>query len=268
VLRIGERVGQLGDPLIHAGVALHSLRAVDPAALSEVATAARGRLPVHLHIAEQQQEVADCVAHHGLRPVEWLLDEVAIDASWNLVHATQATPAELAGVQSTGAAIVICPSTEANLGDGVFDLPDWLGRGGAWSIGSDSHVTRSWQEELRLLEYSQRLALRQRNISARAGRRESTAAVLFEGALAGGPAASGRSLGGLRVGQRADFMVLDREAPSLLGVQDQQLLDALVFSTPHAGAMQVHVAGRAVKPLAQRPELADAMRGAMHALWR
>lgn len=189
VLRVGERIDQLSQPLVHSGVALHSLRAVDAAVLAEVAAAARGRMPVHIHIAEQQQEVADCIAQQGRRPVEWLLEQVALDARWNLVHATQATPAELAGVQSAGAAIVICPSTEANLGDGVFDLPDWLGRKGNWSIGSDSHVTRSWPEELRLLEYSQRLVLRQRNIAARAGRRDSTAAVLFDGALAGGSAA-------------------------------------------------------------------------------
>jgi formimidoylglutamate deiminase len=267
VLRIGEAIDGLGDPLVRAGVALHSLRAVDAGALAEVAQAARGRMPVHIHIAEQQQEVADCIAHHGRRPVEWLLENVALDASWNLVHATQATPTELAGVQRAGASILICPSTEANLGDGVFDLPDWLGRKGNWSIGSDSHVTRSWQEELRLLEYSQRLVLRQRNIAARSGRRESTAAVLFDGALAGGSAAAGRALGGLRVGQRADFMVIDRDAPALLGVPDAQLLDALVFSTPHAPVQQVHVAGRPVRPLAQRPELAQAMRQAMRELW-
>jgi formimidoylglutamate deiminase len=267
VLRIGEAIDGLGDPLVRAGVALHSLRAVDAGALAEVAKAARGRMPVHIHIAEQQQEVADCIAHHGRRPVEWLLENVALDARWNLVHATQATPAELAGVQGAGASIVICPSTEANLGDGVFDLPDWLGRQGNWSIGSDSHVTRSWQEELRLLEYSQRLVLRQRNIAARSGRRESTAAVLFDGALAGGSAAAGRARGGLRVGQRADFMAIDRDAPALLGVPDAQLLDALVFSTPHAPVQQVHVAGRPLPPLAQRPELAQAMRDAMRELW-
>ena len=267
VLRTGATIDRLRDPLVHSGVALHSLRAVDHAALTEVAAAARGRMPVHIHIAEQQQEVADCIAHHGRRPVEWLLEHVALDARWNLVHATQTTSSELAGVQEKGASIVICPSTEANLGDGVFDLPDWLARAGSWSIGSDSHVTRSWQEELRLLEYSQRLALRQRNIAAGFGQRESTAAVLFEGALAGGSAAAGRALGGLKAGERADFMVVDQDSPALLGVPDAHVLDALVFSTPHAGVRQVHVAGRPVRPLAAQPDLARAMRVAMQALW-
>ena len=268
VLRIGEGIDALGDPLLHAGVALHSLRAVDEAALEGVAAAARGRMPVHIHIAEQQQEVEDCIARHGRPPVEWLLDRVTLDTSWNLVHATQATSAELAGVQGTGASIVICPSTEANLGDGVFDLPDWLARQGSWSIGSDSHVTRCWQEELRLVEYSQRFALRRRNIAARSGGRESTAAVLFDGALAGGSAAAGRALGGLRAGERADFMVVDRDAPALPGVPDAQLLDALVFSTPHAAMRRVYVAGRAVCPLRDQPDLTQAMRVAMQALWQ
>ena len=268
VLGIVDSVTALRDACVHAGVALHSLRAVDAGALHDVAVAARGRMPVHIHIAEQQQEVQDCIAHHGVRPIEWLLRYAAPDERWNLVHATQATAAELAGVQAAGASIVVCPSTEANLGDGVFDLPTWLARKGSWSIGSDSHVTRSWQEELRLLEYSQRLVLRQRNIAARSGRRESSAAVLFEGALGGGSAAAGRPLGGLQAGQCADFMVVDRDAQALLGVPDAQLLDALVFSTPHAPVRQVHVAGRPVPALADRPELAREMRAAMQALWR
>jgi len=232
-----------GDGLLHCGVALHSLRAVPEAALHEVA-AARGGMPLHIHVAEQQQEVADCLAAHGQRPLEWLLARAPVDAGWNLVHATQSTPTELAAVQASGASIVICPTTEANLGDGIFDLAGWLGQGGCWSIGSDSHVSRSWPEELRLLEYSQRLQLRQRNIAARYGKCESSAGVLFEGALHGGTAASGLPLGGLAVGQRADFMVLDPQAPALLGLAPDHLLDALVFSSPSVPPAAVYVAGR------------------------
>jgi formimidoylglutamate deiminase len=267
VLRIGETVAALDDPLVRAGVALHSLRAVDREALLEVAAAARGRMPVHIHIAEQRQEVDDCIAARGRRPIEWLLEQAPLDAAWNLVHATQATGAELAGVHAAGASIVICPTTEANLGDGVFDLPTWSRLGGRWSIGSDSHVTRSWQEELRLLEYSQRLTLRQRNIAALATGGESSAAVLFEAALAGGSPATGRALGGLRVGQRADFMVLDAQSPALLGMPGDHLLDAAVFSSPGVAIREVRVAGRTVPRLAQRPELAAAMREAMRTLW-
>jgi formimidoylglutamate deiminase len=250
---------------ISTGVALHSLRAVDEAAMMEVATDAGRSMPVHIHIAEQQLEVDDCIARHGRRPVEWLLDKIPVNERWNLVHATQCTPAEFEGVRHTGASIVVCPSTEANLGDGVFDLARWMGQSGSWSIGSDSHVTRSWQEELRLLEYSQRLGLRQRNVAARAALCESSAAGLFQGALDGGGAAAGASLAGLAPGQRADFAVIDTASPSLLGVPPSHLLDALVFSSPDARFSDVFVAARRVQRA--RPELRAAFVRAMNALW-
>lgn len=275
VLRLGEDVErQSGGGLVRSGVALHSLRAVDADALQEVARHVRGRMPVHIHIAEQQQEVADCVAHTGHRPIDWLARNVALDAHWNLVHATQSTPAELRAVAGAGSAIVLCPTTEANLGDGTFDLPGWFALGGAWSIGSDSHASRSWSEELRLLEYSQRLALRQRNIAARhaqpldpaARAGPSTAAVLLEGALQGGTAAAGLPLGGIAAGQRADFMVLDLEAPALLGIPEAQRLDAAVFSSPSAAPVQVFVGGVLAQP--ETIPLARAFTQAMNALWR
>ncbi|MFO1244294.1 MAG: formimidoylglutamate deiminase [Ramlibacter sp.] len=266
VLRLAETVNALGLPGIHAGVALHSLRAVDAGALAEVAQASqRASWPVHIHISEQMQEVNDCIAHHGQRPIEWLLAHAPVDARWNLVHATHTTPAELQGLQATGASIVICPSTEANLGDGVFDFTGWAGPGGAWSIGSDSHVTRRWSEELRLLEYSQRLVRRQRNIAARATGSDSTAAALLQGAVGGGSAAAGLALGGLAPGQRADFCVLQAEAPALTGLPRSQLLDALVFSSPDAPLHSVHVAGQPVA--APVPGRQAAFASAMQALW-
>jgi formimidoylglutamate deiminase len=229
----------------NVGVALHSLRAAEPAAITEVAAFADAQgLPVHIHIAEQIQEVHDCLAHTGQRPIEWLLDHLPVNARWNLVHATHTTAAELASVGRRGAAIVICPSTEANLGDGVFDYPGYAAVGGVWSIGSDSHVTRSWTEELRSLEYSQRLALRQRNVAGRVDERPSTAANLFEAAVAGGAAAAGQPLGALALGNRADFQVLDAQSPALLGVPDESVLDALIFSSPGGRAHQVYVAGQ------------------------
>ena len=160
------------------------------------------------------------------------------------MHATHGSGAELQGVQRSGAAIVLCPSTEANLGDGIFDLSAYADVAGNWSIGSDSHVTRSWSEELRLLEYGQRLGLRQRNIAARSAGVDSSAAALFNAALAGGSAATGLALGGIARGQRADFLVLDRAAPALLGIAPEHRLDALVFSSPDAGFSEVYVAGR------------------------
>jgi formimidoylglutamate deiminase len=266
VLRIAEAVRReaAGSPLRTAGIALHSLRAVDEGALRECADAARAAgLPVHIHVAEQVLEVDDCVRQHGLPPIEWLLQNARLDARWNLVHATQAGAKELKALQRTGAAIVLCPSTEANLGDGVFDLPVWQKVHGSWSIGSDSHVTRSWTEELRLLEYSQRFVLRQRNVAARATGAESTAAALLQGALAGGSAAAGLPLAGLAVGQRADLAALDMQASALAGVPATHLLDALVFSAPGSAMARVLVAGRDV---ALRPERAG-YQAALHALW-
>ena len=280
VMRVVDAVQRqtLNDARINCGVAMHSLRAASPSALVELASAAKSAgLPVHIHIAEQTQEVTDCIFETGQRPIEWLMSHLSVDASWNLVHATHATPAELQAVQDSGAAIVICPATEANLGDGVFDLPAYAAAGGNWSIGSDSHVTRSWPEELRLLEYSQRLTLRQRNIAARVLGHESSAAALFEAALQGGAAACGQPSGGLRVGQRADFVTLDMDSPALLGVPADHLLDALVFSSPVTVFADVFVAGERVgggrllgEDAADKAGLSEITAGfrlAMRALW-
>jgi formimidoylglutamate deiminase len=267
ILEIVHAVKKLGLPGIDAGVAIHSLRAVSPAALTDLAAQAQAEnLAVHIHIAEQTQEVDDCLAETGQRPIDWLLDHAGVDGRWNLVHATHGTPAELRGVQAKGAAVVICPATEANLGDGVFDLPAYAAVSGQWSIGSDSHVTRSWPEELRLLEYSQRLTLRQRNIAARISGNSSSAAALFESALAGGVPATNRAMGGIAIGQRADFVSLDLESPALLGVPVDYLLDALVFSSPDAKFDKVYVAGKAVE--AKPAALAGAYTQAMQGLWR
>jgi formimidoylglutamate deiminase len=280
VLRVVEEIERhtLGDSRIHTGVALHSLRAVSPAALQALSAAARdGAWPVHIHIAEQTQEVQDCIDHTGQRPIEWLLSHADLDARWSLVHATHASPAELAALQASGASVVLCPATEANLGDGVFDLPAYAAARGRWVVGSDSQVTRSWPEELRLLEYSQRLSLRQRNVAARVGGHESSAAALFEAALAGGRAASGQALGGIVPGNRADFVTLDLEAPALLGVPPELLLDALVFSSPGAAFGEVFVGGRRVvaggrfgglqQDTALWPQLAGDFSHAMRTLW-
>ena len=245
VMRLAEDIARQAGPLTNAGVAIHSLRAVPPGALDEVAQAAvDADLPLHIHVAEQEQEVMDCIAHTGRRPLEWLLARAAPAERWNLVHATHANRAELADARTAGAAVVLCPATEANLGDGVFDLPAYAG--GIWSIGSDSHVNRAWPLELQTLEYMQRAALRRRNVAARCMPSASSATALYEAALAGGRQATACALGGIAPGNRADFLVLDGGAQSLAGVPDRHLLDALVFSTPGAGFAEVHVAGRRV----------------------
>jgi formimidoylglutamate deiminase len=232
---------------INVGVAIHSLRAVDKCAVEEIASFSQKQaLPVHIHIAEQMQEVEDCIAHTGHRPIAWLYEHVSLDSRWNLVHATHTTQDELKAVYASGASIVICPSTEANLGDGVFDYSGYSSLGGKWSIGSDSHVTRSWTEELRLLEYSQRLMLRKRNVAAQNGGKLSSSATLFEAALGGGRSATGKNLGGIEIGNRADFLVLNPQSSALLGIPSDYLLDALVFSSPEAKFAQVFVAGTQV----------------------
>ena len=260
VWRLASSVAASGRPLVRAGLAIHSLRAARPdsiARLQELAGAFTG--PIHVHVAEQQAEVDDCLAATGARPIEWLAREARLNARWQLVHATHATGPEIEAVARSGAGVVLCPSTEANLGDGLCDLEGWLAAGVPLSMGSDSHVSRSWPEELRLLEYGQRLALRRRNVAAApATGHASTAARLFERALSAGGAAAGEPAWGLVAGARADALVVDRADPALLGIGTPRLLDALVFSSPGRPWRDVMVAGRWVVS-AHRHAQADAI---------
>ncbi len=245
VLAMRDAVRGWKLPHVDAGVAIHSLRAARAESLRALADALQGDPgPIHIHIAEQTGEVDDCLTATGARPIEWLCGELPLDARWQLVHATHALPAEIDAVAASGAGVVICPGTEANLGDGLCDLPRWLAAGVPLSIGSDSHVTRSVSEELRWLEYGQRLLLRQRNVAAAPGREPSSAARLFEAALAGGAAAAGWHEGGLRAGARADLLVLDQADPALAGVPGSHLLDAFVFAAPGRPLARTLVGGR------------------------
>jgi formimidoylglutamate deiminase len=272
VLRLRDRVSALRLPGTSAGVAIHSLRAARPEAIRALVAALAGDAgPIHIHIAEQTAEVDDCLAATGQRPIEWLAGQVALDARWHLVHATHADTAEIESVACSGASVVICPSTEANLGDGLIDLPAWLARHAVQAIGSDCHVERSWAAELRLLEYGQRLALRRRNVAAAPELgQDATAARLFNRALAGGAAAAGFEAWGLAAGARADFGVLNGQAPGLLGVPASHLLDALVFATDAPAFAEVWVAGRRRvadgRPLEQA-EIAEPFARAMAELW-
>jgi len=232
-----------------AGVAIHSLRAAAPGSMQALLARLAGDAgPIHIHVAEQTGEVDDCLAATGARPIEWLAREMPLDARWQLVHATHALPAEIEAVATTGAGIVVCPTTEANLGDGVPDLPRWLAAGVPLAIGSDSQVCRSAAEELRWLDYAQRLMLRLRNVAADPARHGgSTAARLFEAGLAGGAAAAGLPSAGLRAGARADLLVLDAQAPGLESVPAADRLDAWVFATDAPAIAQTWVAGRRVR---------------------
>jgi formimidoylglutamate deiminase len=260
VLRLRDTVRSWRQPNITAGVAVHSLRAARPESLRQLADALRGDVgPIHIHIAEQTAEVNDCLASSGARPIEWLCRELPLDARWQLVHATHTVPDEIAAVAATGAGVVICPGTEANLGDGLIDLPRWLASDTPLSIGSDSQVTRSWPEELRWLEYGQRLALRQRNVAAAPGVQGSTAERLFDRALAGGAAAAAWPQAGLQAGARADLLVLDLQQAALYGVPDAQLLDALVFATVDKPFLRTLVAGQWTPAVQTAPAFAAAM---------
>jgi formimidoylglutamate deiminase len=227
LLRIVARLHAAG---VVVGAAPHSLRAVAPsdlAALLDGLAAIDPAAPVHIHVAEQEQEVADCVAWCGARPVQWLLDHAPVDARWCLVHATHLDAAEAAAVARSGAVVGLCPSTEANLGDGLFDAARHLEAGGRWGIGSDSHASVDAAEELRLLEYGQRLVQRRRNVLV-APPHVQVADALWLGAVAGGAQASGRAIAGLAVGQQADMVVL--ADGSLAGLTPAQALAGFVFA--------------------------------------
>jgi|SRR5580658_1749638 formimidoylglutamate deiminase len=210
------------------GAAPHSLRAVTPDGLDAVASLARGR-PIHIHIAEQTREVEDCLAWCGQRPVDWLLSHAKIDEGWCLVHATHMTAAETRALAASGAVAGLCPVTEANLGDGLFAAGAFIGAGGRFGVGTDSNVQIEAAQELRLLEYGQRLSSRARNILASPARR-STGARLFAGALGGGAQASGQKLAGIVPGASADIVALDARHPSLYGRSGDALIDGWLFA--------------------------------------
>lgn len=253
------------SPLVNAGVAVHSLRAARPASIAALAERCAG--PLHIHVAEQTAEVDDCIAATGCRPIEWLSKHTALDTRWQLVHATHSLSSEIDAVARSGAGVVLCPGTEANLGDGLCDLPGWLAAGVPLSLGSDSQVVRGWPEELRWLEYGQRLALRRRNVSAWPGSEPASAARLFQRLLAGGGAAAGFERWGLQVGARADLLEVNVDDPALCALPASHLLDGLVFAAAARPFARVMAAGRWQQtPSAGGPGSA-AWRAVMQTLW-
>lgn len=233
VLALRDGVRALRAPRVNAGVAIHSLRAASPASIQRLLRAvADDEGPIHIHVAEQTSEVDDCVAATGLRPIQWLLRHARMDSRWQLVHATHTTPDEVEGVARSGAGIALCPTTEANLGDGLPDLPRWLDASVPIAIGSDSHVCRDWREELRWMEYGQRLVLRRRNVAADPARgMASTATRLFELTRSAGGRAAGFRAWGLEVGARADLVVLPRDEHAACAADDDHALDEAVFGS-------------------------------------
>jgi formimidoylglutamate deiminase len=227
------------------GAAFHSLRAVPFENLREAALRLRefdAQMPVHIHVAEQVLEVKACVRATGRRPVELLLDSGLLTPQWCLVHATHATPAELAGVAGSGASVCVSISTEANLGDGFFDAVRFLKAGGRLCVGSDSQSTVSPSEELRWLEYQQRLRRKQRGVLAGATEPH-VGTRLWRDAALHGAQAIGQPSGAIELGSRADWVVLDPQHASMLGAAADAALDHLVFAGGDAAIRDVMVAG-------------------------
>jgi len=235
-----------GEPLVRIGIAPHSLRAVTREQLLH-ATEQIARhdfaAPIHIHIAEQAREVEECIDWSGQRPVEWLLNNTDVDQRWCLIHATYANDTERERLADADATLGLCPTTEANLGDGVFPAAEFLAGGGHLGIGSDSNVSVSAIEELRLLEYGQRLSHRRRALLASADS-PSVGRYLYDTALAGGARALAQPVGALETGRRADLVVLDGGSPALAHKTGDAILDSLVFAANHTAIKDVMVAGR------------------------
>ena len=256
-----EMIG--ADPQMAVGLAPHSLRACTPAMIRKL-SGFDG--PIHIHAAEQPREVAECLAATGKRPVRWMLDNLPIDARWVLIHATHMEDEEVTGLAASGAVAGLCPSTEASLGDGVFALTRFLAAQGVFGIGTDSHVGTAPRDELRQIETSQRLRDHARAVATGA-ENPHPGRTLLGGALAGGAQASGRPLGAIAPGMRADLVELDPEHPILVGRQGDALLDGWVFSgqgnpvrTVICGGRAVVEAGRHVNALAIREQFSRTMR--------
>lgn len=235
-----------GDRQIRIGIAPHSLRAVAPAALARACgwiAKLDAAAPIHIHVAEQTKEVEQCLAWSGARPVQWLLDNAALDARWCAVHATHMTDGETDALARSGAVAGLCPTTEANLGDGLFALERFVAAGGALGIGSDSNLSASPTEELRWLEYGQRLTRRARNLFAPTPG-ASTGAALLAAALSGGSRACARPIGAIAMGRRADLVVLDPSHPTLLGREGDSLLDAWIFAGNETPVRDVMIGGQ------------------------
>jgi formimidoylglutamate deiminase len=230
------------NPLRRLGISPHSLRAVTPELLKTVLNGIDMGARVHIHVAEQTKEVDDCLAWCGKRPVEFLLDQFDVSSRWCAIHATHMTAGETQRLARSGAVAGLCPTTEANLGDGIFPADTFVRQGGAIAIGSDSQVTISPAEDLRMLEYSQRLRDRTRNALA-SGAGASTGRTLFDAVLEGGATCLDNPLGAIAVGKRCDIAVLDNEHSSMIGREGDAALDTWIFSAGNAAVKDVIVGG-------------------------
>ncbi|ORM67741.1 formimidoylglutamate deiminase [Pantoea rwandensis] len=241
-----QRVAQwsANKPLLNHGICFHSLRAVSEAQMHDVLSASQRDLPVHIHVAEQEKEVNDSLAWSGERPVAWLYNHFEVDQRWCLIHATHLDDSEIQRMAASGAVAGLCPTTEANLGDGIFPAVEYIARGGRWGIGSDSHVSLSALEELRWLEYGQRLRDRRRN-RITLPHQPSVGDLLWQQAAQGGAQACAIATGELAIGKRADWLVLENDA-FLSSVSSASLLNRWLFGGTQSQIRDVFVAGNQV----------------------
>lgn len=233
------------DANCSVGIAPHSLRAINRDLLAEVIASLENLAAIHVHVAEQTKEVDDCLDWSGKRPVEWLFENFDVDQKWCLIHATHINDQETAAMAGSGCVAGLCPTTEANLGDGFFNAREYFAQRGCWAIGSDSHISIDPVEELRWLEYGMRLQTRGRNVLA-SNATANTGRNLLDGALAGGAQACGRNIGSIARGYRADFVVLDDKHPRLYGRSKDDLIDSWIFSGNSNLVRDVYIGGNKV----------------------
>jgi formimidoylglutamate deiminase len=250
ILQIMQALEAQRGAQVEVGVAPHSLRAASTEQIAELVAAMPAGRPIHIHIAEQMREVNACLAATGKRPVELLFDTQTVDERWCLVHATHLNQDEVANMAASRSVAGICTSTEGNLGDGFFELPDYIAAQGRFGIGTDSHASQSVVEEIRWLEYGQRLKAQGRNIASVKGQRR-VADYLWQQCLLGGAQASGRKVGQLKAAHRADFIIFDDQHPNLQELDVAELLSSVVFAgndnvirDVYVGGQQVVAAGR------------------------
>jgi formimidoylglutamate deiminase len=263
-LGLVESLARRADSTLRVGIAPHSLRAVDETRLRHVLewAAEQNGLPIHIHVAERREEVEECVAGLGARPIEWLLDRVGIDERWTLIHATHCSEAERRGMAASGAVVGLCPATEANLGDGLFPLPEYHTDGGSWAVGTDSNTAVSLIDEFRTLELGQRLRHRRRDILTSPGSEatEHPGPALLGHALSSGARSVRHPIGAVESGLRADLVVLEPEHVSLSGHGTETVLDAWIFATTANPVHDVMVAGHWVVRNGHHEREADLLR--------
>ena len=242
-MRLVAELGSISEKSsqLEIGIAFHSLRAVSPVSMKSVLDSIPQAVPIHIHIAEQLAEIESCKRHLGTTPIRWLLDNADVTARWCLIHATHATPEEASAISTSGACVCLCPTTEGDLGDGLFSAKSFLAGDGRFGIGGDSHVNVDPFLELRLFEYGQRMKYEQRNVF-RLARAESFGGRLYRAACGGGAQASGQRIGAIAAGHRADWIVLDQA--DAIGQHGDALLDSAIFGPLRAPIGDVMVGGR------------------------